>query len=140
MTSFDKLGLSGVLLRNIRQLGFTEPSSVQKSCIPPILQGRDVIGIANTGSGKTAAFALPVVHVLSVDPHGVFALCLSPTRELAYQLASNEVVCMEDLAELAVPELLDIAPDIGEEEAAQLIMIAREPWFAEAEAADAESA
>jgi len=47
---------------------------------------------------------------------------------------------MEDLAELAVPELLDIAPDIGEEEAAQLIMIAREPWFAEAEAADAESA
>ena len=64
----------------------------------------------------------------------------SMTRELAYQLASNEVVCMEDLAELAVPELLDIAPDIGEEEAAQLIMIAREPWFAEAEAADAESA
>ncbi len=64
----------------------------------------------------------------------------SMTRELAYQLASNEVVCMEDLAELAVPELLDIAPDIGEEEAARLIMIAREPWFAEAEAADAESA
>lgn len=64
----------------------------------------------------------------------------SMTRELAYQLASNEVVCMEDLAELAVPELLDVAPDLGEEEAAQLIMIAREPWFAEAEAADAESA
>ena len=92
MTSFDKLGLSGVLLRNIRQLGFTEPSSVQKSCIPPILQGRDVIGIANTGSGKTAAFALPVVHVLSVDPHGVFALCLSPTRELAYQIAEQFAV------------------------------------------------
>ena len=64
----------------------------------------------------------------------------SMTRELAYQLASNEVVCMEDLAELAVPELLDIAPDISEEEAAQLIMIAREPWFAEAESVDAESA
>jgi N utilization substance protein A len=62
------------------------------------------------------------------------------TRELAFKLAGNEVVCMEDLAELAVPELLDIAPEISEEEAAQLIMIAREPWFAEAEESDAESA
>ena len=62
------------------------------------------------------------------------------TRELAFQLANNEVVTMEDLAELAVPELLDIVPDLSEDEAAQLIMIAREPWFAEAEEADAESA
>ena len=62
------------------------------------------------------------------------------TRELAFQLANSEVVTMEDLAELAVPELLDIVPDLSEDEAAQLIMIAREPWFAEAEEADAESA
>ena len=62
------------------------------------------------------------------------------TRELAFQLANNEVATMEDLAELAVPELLDIVPDLSEDEAAQLIMIAREPWFAEAEEADAESA
>ena len=62
------------------------------------------------------------------------------TRELAFKLAGNEVVTMEDLAELAVPELLDIAPDLSEDDAAQYIMIAREPWFAEAEAADAESA
>ena len=62
------------------------------------------------------------------------------TRELAFQLANSEVVTMEDLAELAVPELLDIVSDLSEDEAAQLIMIAREPWFAEAEEADAESA
>ena len=64
------------------------------------------------------------------------------TRELAVQLANNAVVTMEDLAELAVTELLDIVPDLSEDEAAQLIMIAREPWFASAEAeeADAESA
>ena len=62
------------------------------------------------------------------------------TRELAFQLANNEVATMEDLAELAVPELLDIVPDLSEDEAAQLIMIAREPWFAEAEEAGAESA
>ena len=61
------------------------------------------------------------------------------TRELAFQLANSEVVTMEDLAELAVPELLDIVPDFSEDEAAQLIMIAREPWFAETEEADAES-
>ena len=61
------------------------------------------------------------------------------TRELAFQLANSEVVTMEDLAELAVPELLDIVSDLSEDEAAQLIMIAREPWFAEAEEADAES-
>lgn len=62
------------------------------------------------------------------------------TRALAFQLANNEVATMEELAELAVPELLDIVPDLSEDEAAQLIMIAREPWFAEAEEADAESA
>ena len=64
----------------------------------------------------------------------------SMTRELAFQLANNEVVTMEDLAELAVPELLDIVHHLSEDEAAQLIMIARDPWFAEAEEADAESA
>ena len=64
----------------------------------------------------------------------------SMTRELAFQLANSEVATMEDLAELAVPELLDIVPDLSEDAAAQLIMIAREPWFAEAEEADAESA
>jgi len=62
------------------------------------------------------------------------------TRELAFKLAGNEVVCMEDLAELAVPELLDIEPDLGEEEAAKLILKAREPWFAEENDAAKDSA
>ena len=57
-------------------------------------------------------------------------------RQLAYKLASNEIVTMEDLAELAVPELLDIEPELSEEEAAALILKAREPWFAEAEDAE----
>jgi N utilization substance protein A len=59
-------------------------------------------------------------------------------RDLAFRLASHEVITMEDLAELAVPELLEIDPDIGEERAAALILKAREPWFAEAAEAAAE--
>lgn len=89
--SFEHLGLNEMVLRNLKRLQFDVPSEVQQMCIPEILQGKDVLGIANTGSGKTAAFALPIVHMLSRDPYGVFALCLSPTRELAYQIAEQFV-------------------------------------------------
>jgi len=67
----------------------SRPTSVQQGCIPAILSGRDVIGIAHTGSGKTAAFALPILQRLSRDPYGVFALVLTPTRELAFQIADQ---------------------------------------------------
>lgn len=66
-----------------------KPTPVQSHCIPKILAGRDVLGLAQTGSGKTAAFALPILHRLSKDPFGVFALVVTPTRELAYQLAEQ---------------------------------------------------
>ena len=62
---------------------------MQHACIPAVLSGRDVIGLAQTGSGKTAAFALPILQQLSTDPYGVFAVCLTPTRELASQIAEQ---------------------------------------------------
>lgn len=78
--SFKALGLSNWLDRLCKSLGMTEPTDVQKGCIPSILKGRDVIGTAHTGSGKTAAFALPILQRLAQDPYGVYALVLTPTR------------------------------------------------------------
>ncbi|ORX66150.1 Ddx49-A-prov protein-like protein [Linderina pennispora] len=78
MCSFADLGLDPWL-----------PTEIQRACIPPILVGHDAIGGAKTGSGKTAAFALPILQKLSEDPFGVFALVLTPTRELAYQIAEQ---------------------------------------------------
>lgn len=66
-----------------------KPTPVQLHCIPRILDGHDVLGLAQTGSGKTAAFALPILHLLGENPYGVFALVVTPTRELAYQLAEQ---------------------------------------------------
>ncbi|TDL29979.1 DEAD-domain-containing protein [Rickenella mellea] len=65
------------------------PTEVQAACIPPLLAGRDCVGNAKTGSGKTIAFALPILQKLSVDPYGIYALVLTPTRELAFQLADQ---------------------------------------------------
>ena len=61
-------------------LGIVKPTEVQQGCIPAILAGKDVLGTAHTGSGKTAAFVLPVLQKLAADPFGVFALVLTPTR------------------------------------------------------------
>lgn len=63
------------------------PTSIQGNCIPKILAGLDCIGCAKTGSGKTLAFALPILQKLCEDPYGIFALILTPTRELAYQVS-----------------------------------------------------
>lgn len=87
--TFRDLGLSEWLDRVCGSLGMAHPTLVQRGCIPAILQGRDVIGVAHTGSGKTAAFALPILQKLAKDPYGVFALVLTPTRELAFQLADQ---------------------------------------------------
>eukprot|EP00316_Scyphosphaera_apsteinii_P004306 CAMPEP_0119349990 /NCGR_PEP_ID=MMETSP1333-20130426/109831_1 /TAXON_ID=418940 /ORGANISM="Scyphosphaera apsteinii, Strain RCC1455" /LENGTH=512 /DNA_ID=CAMNT_0007362597 /DNA_START=170 /DNA_END=1708 /DNA_ORIENTATION=- len=70
-------------------MGLREPTPIQQACIGPTLQGRDVLGSAETGSGKTAAFALPIIQALSNDPYGVFAVVLSPARELASQIADQ---------------------------------------------------
>ena len=90
MDDFQSLGLSEQLLLAIDQEGYTTPTPVQAQSIPPLLNGRDVLGVAQTGTGKTAAFALPVLQVMSRSkPQGkrhIRALVLSPTRELAAQI------------------------------------------------------
>jgi ATP-dependent RNA helicase DDX49/DBP8 len=72
--------LSCRLRRVCKSLGMVRPTEVQRGCIPAILEGRDVLGTAHTGSGKTAAFALPILQRLAREPYGVFALVLTPTR------------------------------------------------------------
>ncbi len=93
---FSGLKLHPDLLKGIRELGFTRPTPIQTAAIPPALAGRDVLACAMTGSGKTAAFLLPILSRLIGKPRGVTrALVLTPTRELAAQV-------LEDLNDLAV--------------------------------------
>ncbi|CAI5729891.1 unnamed protein product [Hyaloperonospora brassicae] len=89
LLSFVDVGVDQWLVKRCELLGIRHPTPVQAQCIPPILAGRDVIGCAQTGSGKTAAFALPILHTLSKEPYGPFALVLTPTRELAFQIADQ---------------------------------------------------
>ncbi len=84
---FSHFGLHPDLLRGIRELGFTRPTPIQAEAIPPVLAGHDIIASAMTGSGKTAAFLLPILHRLAGKPRGTTrALILTPTRELAGQI------------------------------------------------------
>ena len=90
ISTFDSLGLRPQLLRAVHDLGFTEPTPVQSAAIPPALAGRDVLGSAATGSGKSAAFGLPLVQMLMDLPRGTTrALILAPTRELAAQITAH---------------------------------------------------
>ena len=89
-TGFHSLGLHPLLLRAIRELGFEQPTEIQESAIPPAIAGKDVLASAMTGSGKTAAFVLPMLQRLSGRGRGVTrALVLVPTRELAAQVADH---------------------------------------------------
>jgi len=93
---FTSLGLHPDLLKGIRELGFTRPTPIQDQAIPPALEGRDLLACAMTGSGKTAAFLLPILHRLIGKPRRVTrVLILTPTRELAAQI-------LEDFNSLAV--------------------------------------
>jgi hypothetical protein len=87
--TFADLGLAPWQTRVLTSLAITKPTEIQQRCIPAVLAGHDVVGRAKTGSGKTAAFALPILHTLSQDPFGICALVLTPTRELAYQIADQ---------------------------------------------------
>ena len=93
-TTFASLGLAEPLQRALDGESYTIPTPIQAQAIPVLLQGRDLLGIAQTGTGKTAAFALPILHSLTVNrvgagPRGVRALVLAPTRELAIQIAES---------------------------------------------------
>ena len=98
-TSFEGMGISSVLVAALSKMSIQKPTEIQAACVPPLLegesasafhhdelpdipaiQGRDCIGNAKTGSGKTIAFALPILQKLSLDPYGIFALVLTPTR------------------------------------------------------------
>ncbi len=84
---FDELGLDPRLVRAIQDIGYESPSPIQAACIPPLLAGRDLLGQAQTGTGKTAAFALPLLSRLDLDTTRPQLLVLAPTRELAIQVA-----------------------------------------------------
>ena len=94
MTNFSDLGLAEVLLRALEREGYTSPTPIQAQSIPSLLAGRDLLGIAQTGTGKTAAFALPIIQRFLNDPrrptpNTTRALVLAPTRELAAQIAES---------------------------------------------------
>ncbi|XP_074935237.1 putative ATP-dependent RNA helicase DDX47 isoform X2 [Phalacrocorax aristotelis] len=87
--SFKDLGVTDVLCEACDQLGWKTPTKIQVEAIPVALQGRDIIGLAETGSGKTGAFALPILQALLDTPQRLFALVLTPTRELAFQISEQ---------------------------------------------------
>jgi ATP-dependent RNA helicase DeaD len=86
MTAFADLGLSESTLQALQDVGYEKPSPIQEQAIPPLLAGGDIIGQAQTGSGKTAAFGLPIVEHVDPSDHEVQALVLTPTRELCIQV------------------------------------------------------
>ncbi|MBC8202576.1 MAG: DEAD/DEAH box helicase [Planctomycetes bacterium] len=85
--TFESLGLAKQVLQVIQDVGYETPSAIQSAAIPPLLEGRDILGQAQTGSGKTAAFALPLLSNIDVKNRSVQILVLAPTRELAIQVA-----------------------------------------------------
>jgi ATP-dependent RNA helicase RhlE len=104
---FTSLHLHPTLLKSLKELGFARPTPIQTDAIPPAMAGRDVLASAVTGSGKTAAFLLPILHKLLDKPRGTTrALVITPTRELAAQI-------LEDLNDLAVHTPLTAAAVYG---------------------------
>src|SRR5258707_7756895 len=88
--NFSQLGLAPAQLRACESLGYTEPTPIQLQAIPVVLSGRDLIGCAETGTGKTAAFLLPIIQKISERARtGGRVLVLAPTRELALQIQHN---------------------------------------------------
>lgn len=87
--TFADLGVNEVLCGACEKLGWKKPTKIQIATIPAALSGKDVIGLAETGSGKTAAFALPILQELMGQPQKLFACVLTPTRELAFQIAEQ---------------------------------------------------
>ncbi|XP_050697693.1 probable ATP-dependent RNA helicase DDX49 [Eriocheir sinensis] len=85
----DLPGLQPWVVAQLKQLKILRPTPIQQHCIPPALDGRDIIGAAKTGSGKTLAFVIPILQKLSNDPFGIHTLVLTPTRELAFQIADQ---------------------------------------------------
>ncbi|WFD07546.1 RNA helicase [Malassezia vespertilionis] len=88
-TTFKELGIIDPICDACEKLNFTKPTAIQAKAIPEALDGKDVIGLAQTGSGKTAAFSIPILQALWDNPRPLFACILAPTRELSYQIAQQ---------------------------------------------------
>lgn len=87
--TFKSLGVVDVLCQACEGLKWKKPSKIQQESLPVALEGKDVIGLAETGSGKTGAFAIPILQKLLDNPQRLFALVLTPTRELAFQISEQ---------------------------------------------------
>ena len=106
LTSFADLGLAEIILRAVADQGYANPTPIQAKVIPAVLEGHDILGIAQTGTGKTAAFVLPILNALTVDPlrpepKTCRALILAPTRELANQIGQ----CIRDYGRHSRPSV-----------------------------------
>ncbi len=102
-TSFAELGLNEQILAGVDSLGFTEPTPVQAQAIPVVLEGRDIVASAQTGTGKTAAFGLPTLQLIAgAEGKGPHALVITPTRELAAQIEKVVSVVCEKTGQRAV--------------------------------------
>ncbi len=106
MKQFDTFELDSRILKGIRDMGFEEPSPIQEECIPAVLRGEDVIGQAQTGTGKTAAFGIPLLEHVDTDLHKVQAVILAPTRELAIQVS-------EEIRQIGRPKRVKTLPIYG---------------------------
>jgi len=106
VTHFDSFALPDPLQRAVADLGFTEATDIQRSAIPALLDGRDVVGIAQTGTGKTAAFGLPLLAQVTPEERHVQGLVLTPTRELAIQVA-------DAIASFAAHTHVEVVPVYG---------------------------
>ena len=87
--TFKELGLVPEIMKAIEDMGFEEPTPIQKASIPAAMEGKDLIGQAQTGTGKTAAFGIPLVQMIDPEDERVQAIVLCPTRELAIQAADE---------------------------------------------------
>lgn len=122
---FEELNIDVNILRAVQKLGYTEPSPIQEKTIPAILEGRDVIGQAQTGTGKTAAFAIPLLNKIDPDNKKVQAIVLCPTRELAIQVTGEFrklTTYMQGIKLLPVYGGQDIAQQIRSIRGAQIIV------------------
>lgn len=121
--TFSNLGVSKWLTEALRAMKIDHPTAIQKACIPQILKGKDCIGGAKTGSGKTIAFAAPMLTKWSEDPSGMFGVVLTPTRELAMQIA-------EQFTALGSSMNIRVALVVGGESIVdQAIALQRKPHF-----------
>ena len=100
--SFDQMSLAEPILKAVRRAGYETPSPIQERSIPPLLEGKDLLGVAQTGTGKTAAFSLPLLSRLDESVKGTQILVLAPTRELALQVAEAMEGFAENLPKLRV--------------------------------------